>query len=82
MRFNDGICDNECNNSECMYDGMDCAGSDDMFCEYVNFLRMHYIYINFFSAALNCTEKFDNDICNEECATEQCGFDGGDCDVR
>lgn len=63
--FANGVCNQACNNEECLYDGMDCLPAV-VRCPVK--IREH------------CASRFANGICDPECNTNGCGFDGGDCD--
>ncbi|XP_074600062.1 uncharacterized protein LOC141854319 [Brevipalpus obovatus] len=72
-KFRDGICNDECNNRECLFDGYDCVGRfsgrgkgkrcDD--------LDNHY-----------CLANYGNGYCDNGCNNEECGWDGGDCESK
>ncbi|CAI2356035.1 unnamed protein product [Caenorhabditis sp. 36 PRJEB53466] len=58
-----GICNAECNNVACDFDGGDCSGNRTPFakCKYA------------------CADVFADGVCNPECNSEQCLYDGMDC---
>ncbi|KAK6738380.1 hypothetical protein RB195_020472 [Necator americanus] len=62
--FDDGHCDEICNRESCLFDGFDCAKSDDRVCRNPS----------------DCAYKYGDGECDEECAGAECGYDGGDCE--
>ena len=64
--YGDGICDDECNNADCGYDGGDCGpGEEGSGTE---------------ECAPGCEGGWPGDeICDDECNNAECNFDGGDC---
>ena len=67
--YGDGICDDECNNADCGYDGGDCGpGEEGSGTE---------------ECAPGCEGGWPGDeICDDECNNAECNFDGGDCTPR
>lgn len=79
--FKDGKCDKECNTAECLYDGQDCAQashdtnsknthpaspSETKICE---------------DKSDTCLKNYANGVCDPQCNTAACGWDGADCEV-
>lgn len=62
--FSNGVCDQACNNEDCLYDGMDCMSA---------VVRCPAKIREY------CAARFANGVCDPECNTDGCGFDGGDC---
>ncbi|CAI2348482.1 unnamed protein product [Caenorhabditis sp. 36 PRJEB53466] len=60
-----GICNPECNQEVCNFDGGDCSGGQQPFhrCQY----------------AAKCSDAFADGVCNQECNSEECLYDGLDC---
>uniref|UniRef100_A0A8C2KZS5 Neurogenic locus notch homolog protein 1 n=1 Tax=Cyprinus carpio TaxID=7962 RepID=A0A8C2KZS5_CYPCA len=65
-RGGNAICDTQCNNHECGWDGGDCS------------LNFDDPWQNC-STALQCWRYFNDGKCDEQCATAGCLYDGFDC---
>uniref|UniRef100_A0A8C2AXZ5 Neurogenic locus notch homolog protein 1 n=1 Tax=Cyprinus carpio TaxID=7962 RepID=A0A8C2AXZ5_CYPCA len=65
-RGGNAICDTQCNNHECGWDGGDCS------------LNFDDPWQNC-SAALQCWRYFNDGKCDEQCANAGCLYDGFDC---
>lgn len=83
--FKDGKCDQGCNTAECLYDGNDCAPIVNT--KHPTPSSSPTQHSN--SAKAICDEKSDsyclrnyaNGVCNQECNTAECGWDGADCEL-
>ena len=63
-RFENGICDEACNNAECLYDGFDCLGQ---------MKECNPIYESY------CLNHYANGHCDKGCDNMECEWDGLDC---
>ena len=64
--FKNGICDPQCNNQNCLYDGFDCEGE---------MKRCNTFYEKY------CQEHYANGYCDQGCNSSECEWDGLDCDT-
>ena len=80
-KYGDGVCDNECNNELCLFDGFDCYPQNASTCSgtYDNGTAI-------LDLSDQCTGLFDDNICVSNgskaqtyCQNEACGSDGWDC---
>ena len=62
-----GVCDQECDFADSLYDGFDCSPVTSDCPADVND---------------RCRDTFANGVCDEECNSVGCAFDGGDCIVK
>ncbi|KAK6979870.1 neurogenic locus Notch protein [Biomphalaria glabrata] len=67
---NNGVCDQECNYEECLYDNTECSFG---MIPWQNCTQRT-------AKGKSCSQAFDDGICNQECYTANCLFDGYDCD--
>lgn len=88
--FSDGVCNDVCNNKECLFDGMDClykqkmSGTNN---QYVVDKDIGKQDIRLNGKRRQCDPEFDsycqrnyqNGYCDQGCNNEQCGWDGLDC---
>lgn len=86
--FKNGVCDQECNIPECFYDGGDCQPPAPADKRYQPASPNQQSNSNQQQQSRTCDEKSDhclkhyaNNICDDECNTEECGWDGGDCEM-
>jgi len=89
--FSDGVCNEVCNNKECLFDGMDClhkqknSGSNNQYIVDNNNHQNQDVRLN--GKRRQCDPEFDsycqrnyqNGFCDQGCNNEQCGWDGLDC---
>lgn len=80
-KFGDGVCDSECNNELCLFDGFDCYNGSASVCNgtYPNGTKV-------MDLPDKCMGLYDDNICvsNETtaevlCRNQACGSDGLDC---
>eukprot|EP00128_Syssomonas_multiformis_P014975 Colp12_sorted_trinity150504_noHs@21581 len=65
------VCNPECNNVECGWDGYDCDSNQP---------TKYYCPCGCLITAPNCDwSKLGDGVCNSECNFSECYFDGGDC---
>lgn len=62
----DKVCDAQCNNHECQWDGGDCS------------LNWQQPWVNC-TASVPCWDLFKNGLCNKECDNPGCLFDSFEC---
>lgn len=62
-RFADDVCNEECNEQGCFFDGFDCLAWRNRQCR----IKEH------------CALAYADGKCDEPCKGAECGFDGGDC---
>lgn len=84
--FRDGRCDEDCNIAECLYDGGDCTPRRTISTN--KSFQPVSISNNTPAPERTCDEKSDyclknyaNNLCDDDCNTEECGWDGGDCEL-
>lgn len=65
-RSKDKVCDDQCNNHECQWDGGDCS------------LNWKQPWVNC-TASVACWDLFKNGHCDKECNNPGCLFDGFEC---
>lgn len=63
--FENGVCDEQCNTQECLYDGFDCRKKVK---------NCNPIYDAY------CSNHYANGLCDKGCDTAECDWDGLDCD--
>lgn len=80
-KFGDGVCDSECNNEVCLFDGFDCYNRSNSVCNgtYPN-------GTNVMDLPDKCMALYDDNICVSNgttaevlCINQACGGDGLDC---
>lgn len=75
--FKNGKCDQECNTPECLYDGNDCYQPTDKHSSHSSTnTRICDEKTDSF-----CLKNYANGICNQECNSPECGWDGADCEA-
>lgn len=72
QRSGNGICNPECNNDPCGFDGGDCYEPPPPPPPPPSCVQGY--------PATHCPQRSANGICDPECNTNACGLDGGDCE--
>lgn len=79
--FSDGKCDPDCNIAECLYDGKDCAPSNDEQIIPSTPASKQTITPKICDDKDSyCLRNYANGICDQECNSAECGWDGLDCE--
>lgn len=85
--FKDGKCDQSCNTAECLYDGNDCAPPPgdsrhpSSHSPHSSSSSRSRSGVCDDGPSANCLKNYANGVCDQECNSAECGWDGADCEM-